>query len=74
MRLRPINAQIWAVHTASGEHVGSFKRIGGVWKFKAIGYNALGQVVPGGGPLTAQHNRVFAVLDGAELLLVPSHA
>ena len=48
-----------------GECVGHLKRIGGEWKFKAIGYDADGAVIPGGGPLTDRHNTRFAVLDVA---------
>lgn len=47
----------------NGEHVGNLKWIGGVWKFKAIGYDSNGDVVPGGGPLTDSHNVTFATLD-----------
>lgn len=61
------NPGICQVHTESGLHVGNLKLIGGVWKFKAIGYDASGQVVPGGGPLTGKHNTTFAVLDEAEI-------
>ena len=53
--------------TDSGLHVGSLKLIGGVWKFKAIGYDASGQVIPGGGPLTDRHNTFFAALDEAQI-------
>jgi hypothetical protein len=53
--------------TDSDLHVGNLKQIGGVWKFKAIGYDAAGQVVPGGGPLTDRHNTLFAILDEAEI-------
>ena len=55
------------VVAASGLHVGNLKLIGGVWKFKAVGYDASGQVIPGGGPLTERHNSVFAALDAAEV-------
>ena len=48
-----------------GECVGNLKLIGAVWKFKAIGYDADGAVIPGGGPLTERHNMRFAVLDEA---------
>jgi hypothetical protein len=48
---------------AMGHHVGNLKWIRGVWKFKAIGYGASGEVIPGGGPLTDRHNTVFASLD-----------
>ena len=69
--LRPVNAQVCSVHTASGEHVGNLKLIGGVWKFKAIGCDANGQVIPGGGPLTDKHNTAFAVLDDFDLFPPP---
>lgn len=54
--LRPINTQVLSVHAADGTHVGNLKRVGVVWKFKAIGYDPDGSVVPGGGPLTERHN------------------
>ena len=53
--------------TDAGLHVGNLKQIGSVWKFKAIGYEATGEVVPGGGPLTDSHNLIFATLDEAEI-------
>ena len=65
LHLRPVNAQVCSVLTASGEHVGNLKLIGGVWKFKAIGHDASGRVIPGGGPLTDKHNTAFAALDEA---------
>ena len=68
LHLRPVNAQVCSVLTASGEHVGNLKLIGGVWKFKAIGYDASGQVIPGGGPLTDKHNTAFATPDDFDLL------
>jgi len=46
-----------------GRHVGNLKWIRGVWKFKAIGHDAAGAVIPGGGALTDRHNTVFASLD-----------
>lgn len=52
---------------ALGNHVGNLKRIGTVWKFKAIGQDALGGVIPGGGILTDRHNTVFASLDLVQL-------
>ena len=51
------------VLNAMGDHVGNLKWIRGVWKFKAIGHDASGAVIPGGGPLTDRHNTVFATLD-----------
>ena len=67
LQLESQSPGVCRVLTAAGLHVGNLKRIGGVWKFKAIGYDADGQVVPGGGPLTEKHNTTFAVLD-AELM------
>lgn len=63
--LNKLNDQVVSVHLGSGELVGQLKWIGGLWKFKAVGYTAEGQVVPGGGPLTERHNMTFAVLDEA---------
>ena len=63
LALRPVNACIYSVYTPAGEHVGNLKLIGGTWKFKAIGYDANGNVIPGGGPLTARHNAGFAAPD-----------
>jgi hypothetical protein len=61
---------------ASGNHVGNLKWIRGVWKFKAIGHDASGAVIPGGGPLTDRHNTVFGRLDPVQinraLRLVPA--
>ena len=67
LTLQPVNADVHSVHLASGAHVGNLKRVGAVWKFKAIGYDAAGAVEPGGGPLTKQHNMVFAQPDAAEV-------
>jgi hypothetical protein len=65
LQLHPVNAQVCRVTSHDGALVGNLKLIGGVWKFKAIGVDAHGHVVPGGGPLTDRHNTVFAVLDEA---------
>ena len=67
LSLRPVNPEVYSVHGPEGQHVGNLKRIGAVWKFKAIGYDAAGQVIPGGGPLTEQHNMAFAAPDAAEI-------
>ncbi len=37
------------------------------WKFKAIGFDEQGQVIPGGGPLTDRHNLSFDRLDETEI-------
>ena len=63
LTLTPVNADVHSVHLSDGSHVGNLKRIGAVWKFKAIGYDAAGQVIPGGGPLTDRHNTAFAAPD-----------
>lgn len=63
--LRPVNEGVFTVLDAAGQPVGNLKRIGVVWKFKAVGTNAQGEVEPGGGPLTARHNAVFEQADVA---------
>lgn len=65
--LHRFNDLVYRVETAQGEHVGNLKWIQGRWKFKAIGYDPAGDVIPGGGPLTHQHNMVFDTLDAAEV-------
>ena len=67
LQLVPINAAAVSVYTADGAHVGSLKLVGGVWKFKAMGYDAAGRMEPGHGPLTEQHNMAFAAPDAAEV-------
>ena len=69
LSLRAVNPDVFAVHAADGLHVGNLKRIGLVWKFKAIGYDTRGDVEPGGGPLTDRHNTVFTAPDAAEVNL-----
>ena len=61
--LQTVNVDVYSVHAAHGQHVGNLKRIGVVWKFKAIGYDADGGLEPGGGPLTDRHNAVFSAPD-----------
>lgn len=67
LTLQPVNDDVHSVHLASGAHVGNLKRVGAVWKFKAVGYDDTGAVEPGGGPLTDQHNMVFTQPDAAEV-------
>ncbi|MBE0588230.1 MAG: hypothetical protein CVU36_13100 [Betaproteobacteria bacterium HGW-Betaproteobacteria-9] len=67
LSLRPVNDGVFAVLNAQGLHVGNLKRIGAVWKFKAVGSTAQGETVPGGGPLTERHNTVFERPDEAEV-------
>ena len=59
------NDQVYRVIVEQGGHVGNLKLINGIWKFKAIGYEPNGDVIPGGGPLTDRHNATFAALDEA---------
>ena len=59
---KPVNDQVVGIYLPTGALVGNLKRIGSVWKFKAIGHEN-GQLVPGGGPLTHRHNRTFAEFD-----------
>ena len=66
-KLQAESASVYCILTQSGLHVGNLKLIGGIWKFKAIGYAASGQVIPGGGPLTGLHNTVFATPDVNEI-------
>jgi hypothetical protein len=67
LTLSRVNDLVYQVRTAQGEPVGNLKKIGTAWKFKAIGYEPDGEVVPGGGPLTDLHNTPFADLDEAVL-------
>jgi hypothetical protein len=60
--------QVWRVLSEDGAHLGNLKLINGVWKFKAIGYDAAGAVMPGHGPLTQHHNARFQSLDEALIL------
>ncbi len=63
LSLYPVNADVYRVHAADGLHVGNLKRVGSVWKFKALGYDLAGNVEPGHVPLTERHNTVFATPD-----------
>lgn len=67
LTLKPVNDGVCAVLDGQGLHVGNLKRIGAVWKFKAVGYTAQGEALPGGGPLTERHNTVFEQPDAAEV-------
>ena len=67
LSLKEVNANVHSVHLADGSHVGNLKRIGAVWKFKAVGYDDAGGVEPGGGSLTDWHNTVLAAPSLAEL-------
>jgi len=63
MKLHKFNDLVYRVLTDQDEHVGNLKLINAVWKFKAIGYDQNGDVIPGGGPLTDRHNTTFDALD-----------
>ncbi len=65
--LESVNDGIYRVLDAQAQHVGNLKHIGGQWKFKAVGYTENGALIPGGGPLTAQHNQVFERPDASEV-------
>ena len=65
LTLQRTNGQVVRVLDPQGECVGNLKRIGQLWKFKALGRDVDNQLVPGGGPLTGRHNMVFAELDEA---------
>ena len=69
LTLQAVNAQVFSVHLPGGAHVGNPKHIGAVWKFKAVGYDASGDVIPGGGPYTHRHNTQCPVADAALLSL-----
>ena len=65
LTLSRVNDGVYRVMADSDHHVGNLKLINGQWKFKAVGYDADGQVIPGGGPLTDRHNTPFATPDEA---------
>ena len=71
LTLTRLEDDVYRILTDQGDHVGNLKFINGVWKFKAIGYDPNGEVIPGGGPLTDRHITVFvtfvAALIGAAL-------
>jgi len=67
LTLTCVNANVHSVHLPDGSHVGNLKRIGTVWKFKAVGYDDTGAVEPGGGPFTHQHNTLLSNADVDEL-------
>lgn len=64
LQLRPVDPQVHQV-LAGGHLVGSLKQIGARWRFKAIGQDSDGSLVPGGGPLSHCHNTEFAAADEA---------
>lgn len=67
LTLRRVSDQVFAVMPPHGEAVGNLKLINGVWKFKALGYDASGGVMPGHGPLTDKHNLRFTQFDAGAM-------
>lgn len=67
LSLSPLSEGVVELRDARGQLLGRLKRIGAVWKFKAIGQGPGGELEPGGGPLTARHNMSFEQLDEALL-------
>ena len=67
LTIGPDRGGVCAVLDTQGLQVGNLKLIGGRWKFKAMGHDDQGQVIPGGGPLTERHNMSFDRLDCAEI-------
>jgi hypothetical protein len=67
LTIGPDRVGVCAVWDLQGRQVGSLKLIGQRWKFKAMGHDDQGQVVPGGGPLTECHNMSFDRLDATEI-------
>ena len=63
LTLVAVNEVVVRVMRADGLLVGNLKRVGALWKFKAVGFDADGSIVPGGGPLTDRHNTIFPELD-----------
>jgi hypothetical protein len=59
LTLHPVNDLVYAVKQVDGILVGNLKRIGAVWKFKAVGVEADDSLIPGGGPFTHRHNATF---------------
>ena len=68
LRLEPAGSRICRLLDEQGRHVGNLKLIGGRWKFKAVGSDETGGVIPGAGPLTDRHNTVLERLDAAEII------
>ena len=54
---------MYRVLSAGAEHVGNLQYGNRQWKFKAVGYDLDGEILPGWGPLTDWHNIVVAAPD-----------
>ena len=65
LTLSRLNHSVYRVLSDQGLHVGNLKFINGLWKFKAIGYEPNGDIIPGWGPLTELHNTAFVAPDEA---------
>ena len=63
LALVSFNERVYRVLTASAEHVGNLQHSNGQWKFKAVGSDLDGEILPGWGPLTDWHNTVVASPD-----------
>jgi len=67
LRLVPLRADLCAVCDGDGCHVGVLKATRGQWRFSAMGYDAAGGPVPGGGPLAACDGAVVPAARAAPL-------
>jgi ABC-type transport system involved in cytochrome c biogenesis ATPase subunit len=67
VKLVNINERVVQVQADDATPLGHLKHINGLWKFKALGFDDQGGLVPGGGPLTDVHNAVFETLDPAAI-------
>jgi hypothetical protein len=67
LRLHPLHSGFCQVLDLEGQVVGNLRLVHMRWKFKAIGFDEQGQVIPGGGPLTDRHNLSFDRLDETEI-------
>ncbi len=67
LQLLPVNALVYRVMDRAHGHIGNLKFANGAWKFKAIGYEPAGNLIPGGGIYTHKHNTIVDMPDAAEL-------
>lgn len=65
LTLSRLNDSVYRVLADQGLRVGNLKLINGLWKFKAIGYDRNGDIMPSWGPLTELHNTTCVALDEA---------
>jgi len=59
LSLHPFNEGVRVVYAHDGQLVGTLKLIRGQWKFKALGFDEAGDLIPGGGLLTDKHNTII---------------